>query len=140
MHYAPAEPLLRKHVPKSFGYGDYSRAAAIWALGHLHADKPDEDLAKLLAARMKDTLSVPPEVLNVQMMSTIALGRMGAKSQLEEIKTLMGTGTAAAQPNLSMRWAYIRLTGEKLPDVEPSQYSKSNWFLLPLDDVSAAQK
>lgn len=139
MHYSPAEPLLRKHIPKSFGYGQYSRAAAVWAMGHLYADKPDEALAAQLAERMKDTTAIPPEMLNVQMMSIIAIGRMGAKSQAGEMKTLMESGTSPTQPNLSMRWAYVRLTGEKLPDIKPSGYSKTTWFLMPLDDAAPAQ-
>ncbi|MDB5391963.1 MAG: phycocyanobilin lyase [Planctomycetaceae bacterium] len=134
MKYAPAEPLLRKHVPKNFGYGEYSRGAAIWALGYLYLDHPDEGLAKSLAERMADTQSIPPETVHVQIMSAVAIGRMQAKSQTPAVKTLLGAGQGFSHVNQALRWTYIRLTGESLPAILPTRYSKSAWFLVPLDE------
>lgn len=133
MKYSPAEPLLRKHIPKNFGFGDYSRGAAIWSLGHLYADRPDETLVKLLVERMSDIRSIPPEMQHVQIMCAVSLGRMQAKSEIKSIRNLMGSGLSSAQPTLALRWAYMRLTGETLPPVTPARFSKSSWFLTPLD-------
>lgn len=134
MKYKPAEPLFRKHVPKSFTYGEFSRGAAIWSLGHLYADHPDADLAKQLAERMADVASVPPEMVHVQAMSAIALGRMGAKSQLPAMRALLSP--APTLPSMAIRWGVMKITGEILPNVKPNRYSKSAWFLTPLDDPS----
>lgn len=136
MKYVPAEPLLRTHVPKSYALGQFSRGAAIWALGYLHADKPDEALASALAERMADIAASPPEMVHVQALSAVALGRMGAKSQIGALRKLMGTNVSPTHPNMAIRWSLVRLTGEKLPDLEPFNFSKSNWFLTPLDDPS----
>lgn len=134
MNYQPAEPLFRKHVPKSFGYGQFSRGAAIWSLGHLYAGRPDEALAKQLAERMADVASVPPEMIHVQAMSAVALGRMGTKAHVPTMRSLLTP--APTHPSMAIRWAIMKITGETLPELEPFRYSKSAWFLTPLDDTA----
>lgn len=133
MKYSPGEPLMRVHVPKSFEYGAYSRPAAVWALGYLYENQPNEELAKLLTERMEDVASIPPEAILVQMMSTVSLGRMMAKSQIEAIRKMLKYPTDPTDVNMSRRWALTKLTGEKLPDLVPHEFSKTNWFLVPLD-------
>jgi HEAT repeat protein len=134
MHYMQAEPLLRKYIPKSFIYGNYSRGAAIWALGQLYQDRPDPALVAQLSERMTDIRSVPPETGHVQIMSAIALGRMQAKSEAKTIRDMMAGSRSSSQPNMAFRWALTRLTGEALPELERSKFSKSAWFLTPLDE------
>lgn len=132
MKYQPAEPLFRKHIPKSFIYGRFSRGAAIWALGHLYANRPDEALAKQLAERMADVASVPPEMVIVQVMSAVTLGRMGAKEHVPTMRSLLTP--SPTHPSMAIRWAIMRITGESLPELKPFRYSKSAWFLTPLDE------
>lgn len=140
MHYAPAEPLLRLHVPKNQDLGQFSRGAAIWALGHLHLDKPDEELAKALAERAADIYSIPPETIHVQVMSTVSLGRMKATSQIPAIRKLMGGSLSPTRPNMAYRWAINRMTGEEFPALEPFRNSKAGWFVTPLDDQPETTK
>lgn len=135
MKYAPAEPLFRKHIPKVFIYGEYSRGAAIWALGHLYEGKPDPELAKQISGRMQDVLSLPPELMHVQVMSAVSLGRMQAKSEAKEMKRLLTDPTGPYQPVLALRWALHRLTGETFPELIPTTISKTSWFLTPIDDT-----
>lgn len=132
MNYQPAEPLFRKHIPKSFGYGQFSRGAAIWALGHLYADRADEALAQQLAERMADVASVPPEMTHVQVMSAVTLGRMRAKAHVPAMRSLLNP--SPTHPSMAIRWAIMRITGESLPELQPERYSKSAWFLTPLDN------
>jgi len=134
MNYAPAEPLFRKHIPKSFGYGQYSRAAAIWALGHMYKDRPDAMLVKQFSERMRDIASLPPETLEVQVSCAISLARMRAKSEIPAIRKLWGNSRSSLQPTPALRWALMQLTGETLPESEPQTYSKAAWFLSPLDN------
>lgn len=133
MKYKPAEPLLREHVPKSFDYGQYSRGAAIWALGYLHEDKADEELVKQFVERMLDR-SIPAEMSIVHVMCTISLGRMRAKSQEGLIRGMMPTPTAPDEMNIIRRWVLNRITGETFPDLIPDKYSRGGFFLTPLDE------
>jgi hypothetical protein len=125
---------MRKHIPKVFTYGPSSRAAAIWALGHLYENKPDMELSQLLADRMADVGSLPPEQLNVQTMCAVSLGRMGAKSFIPLMRKLVGKETGPTMPHLAIRWAVVKLGGEPIQDIIPYRVSKSAWFLTPLED------
>ena len=133
MKYAPSEPLLKRYIPKDFSYGNESRAAAIWALGYIHEGTPDEQLAEQFTGRLTDPSTSPPEMDRVRTMSAISLGRMKAVSQVKAIKAFMGPNVIPLPSSLAMRWAIRELTGEELPDPEPSITSKGNFFLEPLD-------
>ena len=61
MRYAPADVVLRKYIPKGSRLGETSRAAALWALGHLHVGQPDEGLAVALGQRLLDLSAEEPE-------------------------------------------------------------------------------
>ena len=50
--YQPAESFLRSFVAKDMTVPQ-SRSAAIWALGYLHEDRPDAELAEALQQRIK---------------------------------------------------------------------------------------
>lgn len=133
MKYAPAEPLLRRHVPKDFKYGFESRAAAIWALGWLHEGVADEELAQLFTGRLTDPSTSPAEADRVRTMSAISIGRMKAVSQVEPMKRYMGPKVIPLASSLAMQWAIRELTGEQLPDAEPFNTSRGSFFLEPLD-------
>jgi HEAT repeat protein len=134
MRYVAAEPLLREYIPKNFAMGELSRPAAIWSLGLLHAGVPDEPLAEQLAERARDVASMPPETIPVQIMSTIAIGRMKAVSQVETIRKLVGVQLMPTRLGMSQRWALMELTGEPIPVPDPMKVFVGNWFLEPLDD------
>lgn len=139
MKYVPADALLRKYVPKDFTYGDLSRPAAIWALGHLHAGTPDEDLAKLLIARLTDTNPFPSETFPVKQMSAVSLARMKAVSQVPAMRQWLGAAGATGKGDPALMWALTQLTGEKFPDPPPMIVGKSGWFLEPLLKPSPEQ-
>ncbi|MBW3541394.1 MAG: HEAT repeat domain-containing protein [Planctomycetes bacterium] len=130
--HAQAEPLMRRYIPKEVTFSPDARAAAIWALGHLHAGRPDEELAALLVGRLSDTLSMPPETEPVRRASAIALGRMHAESALaalrrfhrEEGDSLVGQACA---------WAITQMTGERFPPLKPIRAYQGGWFLMPLE-------
>ena len=135
--YAPAEPLWRQYIRKDYAMGAFSRGAAIWSLGRMYAGKSDEDLAKLLVARLTDPAPPPlepPEMMRVRVMSAFALGRMGAVSQLERMRRYMGPKVTPLPSSLAIRWAVKELTGEILPAPEPAQVLQTGSFLEPLDE------
>jgi hypothetical protein len=50
------------------------------------------------------------------------------------MRTYLGPTVAPMVTPLAIRWAIHQLTGELLPDAEPSINSRSGWFLEPLDE------
>lgn len=128
--YAPADDLLRKFVPKSQLDGR-ARAAAIWALGHIHADACDETLAGQLAERLADVTSIPAEMPNVRAMSAVSLGRMGAKSQLETLETFASSDGIGVPSGRAAAWAVARLTGTPYPEIPTFATGVRGWFLEP---------
>lgn len=135
MKYAPADPVLRRYVPKNLLLGELTRGGAIWALGHLHADKLDEPLAQLMTERLTEPLSaIPQESSRVRHACAISLGRMQAKSQVEPMRKFLGPNTELDTTSMAIRWAIHELTGETLPEpARPVNFVKSKWFLESLD-------
>ena len=74
MKYAPADSVLRKYIPKGTPLPPISRAGAVWALGQLYADNPQDELANQLVERLNDVASMMPEASNVRAMSAVTLG------------------------------------------------------------------
>ncbi len=135
MQHAPADPLLRSYFPKNGSLGELSRSAAIWGLGHLHAGQSDEPLAVQMVGRLTESsAAVPFESPRVRWASAVSLGRMLAKSQVPLMRAYLGPKVMPDSTSLAIRWAIHELTGELLPDAEPSIVSKSGWFLEPLDE------
>jgi HEAT repeat protein len=135
MKYAPADPVLRGYVPKNLALGELTRGGAIWALGHLHAGKPDESLAKLMTERLTEPASViPMEVYRVRHACAISLGRMQAKSQVEPMRKYLGPHIQSDTTSMAIRWAIHEITGETFPEPErPVVAAKAKWFLEQLD-------
>ncbi len=87
--YSPAEEVLQVYVPKAEQKMQTpTRAAAIWALGRIHAGGKDAELGRTFAARMLDNTPNSPEEMIVKYASALALGMILApntKSQLESV-------------------------------------------------------
>lgn len=135
MKYAPADPVLRRYVPKNLLLGELTRGGAIWALGHLHADKLDEPLAQLMIERLTESpAAIPQESFRVRHACAISLARMQAKSQVEPMRKFLGPNTELNPTSMAIRWAIHELTGETVPEPGPPiNHIKSKWFLEPLD-------
>ena len=129
--YAPAEGVLRQYIPKRPDW-ILSRMAAIWSLGHLHAGEPDEDLALLLIARLRDQDPMNPERQEARFASALALGRMKAASQADAMRDWMGPETNPDPVDMAIRWGLMQITGEELPPPLPPAGKLRTWFLEPL--------
>jgi len=131
MRYAPAEPLLRAHVPKHSFPWTTARGAAIWTLGYLHEGKPDDALAAQFAARAGDNNPLDPEAMNVREMSAKSIGRMKATSALGSMQALY-KALDAESVILSARWAVVQITGQEVPLPKPQPAMQGGWFLEPV--------
>lgn len=135
MNYSAAEPLLREYVPKEPLNGYYSRGAAIWSLGWLHAGAADEELAEQFVERMNDVIAfppVPPEFDIVWRMSATSLGRMRAVSRVSALQKRLSNTDGHDPVAYAIRWSLHEITGEELPIPPPKVRGRAGWFLEPL--------
>ncbi len=87
--YQEASDMLRKYIPKNQQImKPVTRTSAIFALGCIWADQENPSLADALAGRMMDSNPLEPELMSVRYTAAIALGKMGATSQLETVKRI----------------------------------------------------
>lgn len=135
MKYAPADPLLRRYIPKNYDLGELSRASAIWALGHLHAGQPQEPVAQLIFDRVAESpAAMPPEMIRVRVAGAVTLARMQARAYTQRLRAVMGSKVEVYLPSVALAWALHELTGETFPDPEPPKVSPpGGWFLEPLE-------
>jgi len=131
--YLPAEPLLRKFVPRRAGrLIDEARASAIWALGLIHEGKPDAGLAKALEGRLNAPPMPPGEDIRVRLMCGIALGRMGAKESVPGLREYYSDDRATGDAlHDGCGWALEQITGEKMGPPDTIRYVERDWFLMP---------
>lgn len=133
LNYEPADPVFRAFVPKTSSFHGHTRAAAIWALGHLHANKPDDTLAKLLLERAMDENIQFPENMEVRRMAAISVGRMKAVASIDGLRRIGGRHQLQTALGYAAAWALRELTGEEIPPIEPMIIWEENWFLTPND-------
>jgi HEAT repeat protein len=126
--FTPAEPLLRRFVPKRPGATE-ARAAAVWALGLLHEGKTVAELARQLAERLSDNTGIPPENPAVRLMAAVTLGRMMASEELPTLRKFDNSaGDVVAR---ACGWAVARITGEPAPASTAVRRVCADWFLAP---------
>lgn len=130
LRYRPADDLLRQYVPKT-PVDPNARSAAVWALGLIHENEPDCDLAPLFAERLADVASVPPEWMQVRWMSAVGIGRMKAASQLDTLRQFAARDTMFNPSGIASYWAIERITGEPMPPSPVSVRRVGGWFLEP---------
>jgi HEAT repeat protein len=130
LKYEPAEPLLRKFIPKQYVLGE-ARPAAIWALGLLHEGQVVSALATALEGRLNDINPKMPETAQVRVMAAVTLGRMKAKQTLPSLQTNWMGELSADALNNACGWAIEQITGEPIPPAVPIQKMQRSWFLAP---------
>ena len=134
MKYAPAEGLLRRYIPLDLNMGELSRGAAVWGLGKLYENNPQEELAQLLFDRLADPAMEPAETERVRVMSTIAMGNMKTKSQVDPIRKGFAAEVTPTRKYMAVRWAMQTLANEQLPLPKPAVQTRYGWFLEPLEE------
>lgn len=134
MSYMPAADLLKRFVPKiQPGIESQSRLAAIWALGHISAAKPQPDLVSMLQERLDDERELPPETPHAKRMAAISLGRIQAHDALASLRRNYESETPDTILGRACGWAIEHLTGEIMPAAKPLQMELGGWTLMPLE-------
>jgi HEAT repeat protein len=130
LRFRAAGPLLREYVPKA-QIDNRARSAAFWALGLIHENESDCDLAPVFAERLADVASLPPESGVIRWMAAVGLGRFKAESQLETLRVFAKRDTMFAESGIASYWAIWQITGEAMPP-EPVDITRiGGWFLEP---------
>ncbi len=137
LKYKPADDLLQEYLPLNLGMGLLSRPSAIWALGKIHENQPNDALAEKLIARVIDPATMPPETTEVRQMAAISLARIQAKSTVDRLKGWLGPTPGPHREALTLRWALMQLTNETIPLPDAPRVYKSGWFLEPVPARSA---
>ncbi len=131
LEYEPADGVLREYVPKGRGLFTQPRAAAIWALGRLHAGNADERLTNQLRGRLTDIDSMIAEEPQVRTMAAIALGRMNATATVESLRAMLTNDGRRTTVGHACAWAIHQLTDEPIPELQPRLFWEEDWFLMP---------
>ncbi|MFO1006574.1 MAG: HEAT repeat domain-containing protein [Planctomycetaceae bacterium] len=164
LKHKPATPIMEQYIPKRQQYSPLARSAAIWSLGQIYEDlaatseapatenplakaaeligikeKSDVQVAEKLAGefmeRVEDTDSLNPESVEVRRTSALAIGRMKAASQLENLMTKIGEEVNNEAVEVAMRWAVLRISGQELPITPPLHFERYGWFLEPINRI-----
>jgi HEAT repeats len=125
--------FIQSGRPPAFNpVGPETRAAAVWALGRLHANDPDPVLVGPIQDRLTGDPGMGPDDPRVRRMAAIALGRMGASQSLDALRTVAGKRPTIDPAELASRWAVAQLTGEPVPPAGVYELPQTDWFLVPL--------
>ena len=130
LRYREADPLLREYVPK-VQIDVRARSSAFWALGLIHENETDCDLAPAFAERLADVTSLPPESGVVRWMAAVGLGRFKAESQLETLREFAKRDTMFVESGIASYWAIEQITGEPMPPEAVDAKRIGGWFLEP---------
>ncbi len=130
MQYRPAEPLLKRFLPKN-SMSPEARAAAIWALGRFYANDPNPNLVATLVERLADVNSQPPDHDRVRQMCAVSLGRMRAESALPTLRQFYEREGSNMPTGLACGWAIEQITGERYQPPSQLALYLQGWFLVP---------
>ncbi len=131
LRHQPADPTLREYIRKMSVLHPNTRAAALWALGYLHADQPDETVSRQLLERAMDDDVQIPEDLEVRRMAAISLGRMKVATALDGMRSIYHRNGMQSALGCAAAWTIRELTGEEIPAVAPYVVWEDDWFLVP---------
>jgi HEAT repeat protein len=124
--------FLQGGMPPVFNpVGPETRAAAIWALGHLHAGDP-ADLAGPIEERLTGDPGMGRDDERVRRMAAVALARLKANDSLPALRTEAGDGPTLDMVAHTCRWAVAQLTGEPLAAPAVYELLQRDWFLVPV--------
>jgi len=146
MRVESSEPLLQRFLPtppaRSLGdppavaatYISQTRAAAIWALGNLSADKADGELVGRLTEILE---SVPPgstfEAPQTRAAAAVGLGLMNVQEAIPLFRKYVGAMAAHDTVGATCARSLHKLAGDPLPKPVPLEVRSHTWFLTPLE-------
>jgi HEAT repeat protein len=140
--YRPADTEFRALFPRIIGrgmppplteVGPETRAAALWALGRLHAGDADAALVRPIQERLTgDGPLLGKDDGRVRRMAAVALARLGARQSVDVLREQGGEQPTLDAADYACRWAAAQLTGRPLPPPGVYEAPQTNWFLVPI--------
>ncbi|MES2792438.1 MAG: hypothetical protein V4719_22665 [Planctomycetota bacterium] len=106
------------------------RVRAIWALGKIFENDPQPDVVKSLSERLRD-----PDSDEIRASCAISLGRMQAKSVIDQLRSQFQPGDEYDKLKFGCAWGVAKLTGEPIAKLTlpPIKVGRGGWFLESLD-------
>lgn len=141
--YAPSVNLLESFIPvvadpkdatNPKGVGANSRAAAITALGKIYREDADRDLVSKMVQRLNARgRTGAADVPEVWATAAIALGRMKAVSQVDQLRQYYEGEPPVDGANYACAWAIRELTGEDFPPPVPREIQLHQFKVKPIE-------
>ena len=130
----PAEPVFREMIPPRPDAMPEARAAACWALGLFHEGEAVAPLVTAMAGRVAAVNPFDVEDHRVRQMCAASLGRMNARDALPTLRKFCPIQQHSSEiVHNTCGWAIEKITGEKMPAMQPIEATQRAWFLTPLD-------
>jgi HEAT repeat protein len=148
LRHGPADDFLLRFVPKPVWPGPGEppslaafeqprpRAAAIWALGKIHADAGQQAptaLVAMLSERLSDVTPIPREEPIVRRMAAVSLGRIDHRTSLPTLREFSDSANPDDEIGRACQWSIERLTGQARASPRSRTVHHIDWFLAPLD-------
>ncbi|HSQ55092.1 MAG TPA: HEAT repeat domain-containing protein [Gemmata sp.] len=140
--YRPADPALQALVPRILKggmppvftpVGPETRAAAIWALGHINEGNPEPKMVASIESRLTGDGLMGRDDARVRSMAAIALARFQAKTALKALREYAdGTAPTVDITTNACRVALGLMTNEPVPPPGEVKSWQQGWFLVPL--------
>lgn len=106
------------------------RVRAMWALGKIFENDPQVNVVMNLSEKLREA-----DTEYVGASCAISLGRMQAKSALDQLRTGFQPGDEYSPLKFGCAWGVAKLTGEPIAKlvIKPGILSRGGWFLESLD-------
>ena len=147
LQHGDCESLLRTYLPtpKPRGLGDPPivatiemddpRASAVWTLGQLYKDQPDNEVAEIFLTK----LTAGPEEAGsdtslVRASAVLSLTHMGVDKCIPSLRILRDEPQAIYQRlGATCARALQKMVGDPIPEPTTQKINQSNWVLEPID-------
>jgi HEAT repeat protein len=135
LEHKPMQTLCEKQLNKGSIAGIKARAAAVWALGMMNRGEAESPLVRQLIGRLNDRSTDPPELPVVRRMAIMSIARMGAKSEIDQIRRAYKIDPPQTLIPEAARWALQELGETDIPPAKPPRDVTNpvgGWTVSPL--------
>lgn len=128
------EEVLVKQFSKTVPGVLIRRSAAMWTLGLLYENNPDQNMVRQMHARIQDRNSPDPERFPVRRFCLLALGMMRSTGSQAVVQEAWEVDDASEGLRGAARWIRPLVGMEMTEPIEPFYLQIGGWRLNPIDD------
>ena len=111
------------------------RASAVWALGQLYKDQPDNEVAEIFLTKLTANPEDPgSDTSLVRATVVLSLTHMGVDKCIPTLRILRDEPQAIYQRvGATCARALQKMVGDPIPEPTAQKINQSNWVLEPID-------